>query len=105
MATVWIPPLMRDLTTGQQRVSIPGGTVGEVIEALDAAYPGMKARLCEGEQLDPGIAVSVDGRVAPLGLLAPVDEQSEVHFLPAVSGGRSSFATTNIYPVAWPGRA
>lgn len=87
MATVWIPALLRGFTNGQAQVDVPGNTVGEVIETLDAAYPGMKERLCQGEQIGPRIAVSVDGRMAPLGLLAPVDEQSEVHFLPAVSGG------------------
>jgi molybdopterin converting factor small subunit len=87
MAVVWIPSLLRDLTAGQGQVNLPGTTVGQLIDALDAAYPGLKARLCEGDHLDPAIVVSVDGRIARLGLLAPVGEQSEVHFLPAVAGG------------------
>lgn len=87
MAVVWIPSLLRDLTAGQGQVNLPGTTVGQLIDALDAAYPGLKARLCEGDRLDPAIIVSVDGRIARLGLLAPVGEQSEVHFLPAVAGG------------------
>jgi hypothetical protein len=40
-----------------------------------------------GEQLDPALAVFVDGRVARLGLLAPVGNNSEIHFLPAIAGG------------------
>jgi len=87
MAVVWIPSLMRDLTGGQEQVSAPGKTVGQVIAALDEAYPGTKDRLCEGDRLGPALAVSVDGRIARLGLLAPVGEQSEVHFLPAIAGG------------------
>ena len=87
MATVWIPALLRDLTGGQAQVSVPGSTVAQVIEALDLAYPGMRDRLCEGERLTPGIAVSVDGVLAPLGLLARVGEISEMHFIPAVGGG------------------
>jgi molybdopterin converting factor small subunit len=78
---------MRDLTGGQERVSVPGGTVGQVVDALDLAYPGIKGRLCKGDRLDPAIAVFVDGRVAPLGLSERVAEGSEVRFLPAVSGG------------------
>jgi molybdopterin synthase sulfur carrier subunit len=87
MAVVWIPSLLRDLTGGQGQVEVAGKTVREVIEALDDAYPGLKARLCDGDRLDPTISVSVDGKIAPLRLLAPVGEESEVHFLPAVAGG------------------
>jgi molybdopterin synthase sulfur carrier subunit len=87
MATVWIPSLMRDLTAGQEQVDAPGKTLGEVIEALDAAYPGFKDRLCQGEQIDPALSAWVDGRVAPLGLRQAVGEQSEIQFLPAMAGG------------------
>ena len=78
---------MRDLTGGEERVSVPGETVGQVIDALDVAYPGIKRRLCQGDRLDPAIAVFVDGRIARLGLSEGVAEGSEVRFLPAVGGG------------------
>ena len=93
MAVVWIPSLMRDLTGGERQIEIdveieaPGQTVGEVLDALDVTYPGIKARLCDGDRLDPAMAVSIDGRIAPLGLLEKVGAQSEIHFVPAVSGG------------------
>jgi molybdopterin converting factor small subunit len=78
---------MRDLAGGQEQVSAPGKTVGEVIASLDEAFPGIKSRLCVGEQLDPALAVFVDGEIARLGLLAPVKDHSEIHFLPAIAGG------------------
>ena len=87
MAVVWIPSLLRDLTQGQESVNVPGANVREVIDALETLYPGMRERLCEGEQLRPGIAVAVDTQIARLGLLQPVAEESEVHFVPAVGGG------------------
>ena len=87
MATVWIPSLMRDLSGGREQVSVPGATVGEVVDALERACPGIKARLCERDRLAPGLAVAPDGKVARLGLLATVDERSEVRFLPAIAGG------------------
>ena len=68
MATIWIPSLMRDLTAGRERVDVPGRTVGEAIEALEAAYPGVEGRLCRGGELAPALSVWVDGRLAPLGL-------------------------------------
>ena len=86
MATVWIPSLMRDLTAGRSQVLASGKTVGEVICALDRAYPGIKERLCRGERLDPAVLVSVNDRVVRLGLSQRVEEPCEIRFLPAVSG-------------------
>jgi molybdopterin converting factor small subunit len=78
---------MRDLSGGKEQVDVPGRTVGEVIAALDAMYPGIQDRLCDRDRLVPTITVSVDGRVAGLGLLEAVGEQSEILFLSAVGGG------------------
>jgi molybdopterin converting factor small subunit len=78
---------MRDLTGGRETVEVRGRTVGEVIAATDAAYPGVGARLCPEGALDAAIAVYVDGRIAGLRLAAPVHAQSEVQFLPAIAGG------------------
>jgi molybdopterin converting factor small subunit len=87
LAVVWIPSLLRDLTHGQETVIVAGSTVRQVIDALELSYPGIKDRLCDANGLRPGIAVAVDTQVARAGLLQPVGEISEVHFLPAVVGG------------------
>lgn len=87
MATVWIPGLMRDLTGGRQTVEVPGATVREIILALDAAFPGCAGRLLDRDgTLQPHVAVAVDGEQAE-SLRDPVGSESEVHFLPAISGG------------------
>lgn len=87
MATVWIPSLLRPLTGGQRQVTAAGTTVGEIIVDLERAYPGMRDRLCQGDRLQPGIAVAVDGQTGTLGLLEPVPPDSEVQILPAIAGG------------------
>jgi molybdopterin synthase sulfur carrier subunit len=87
MPVVWVPSLLRSFTGGNERITVAGATVGDVIENLDRIYPGIKNRLCDGESLRSGLAVAVDTQVARLGLLQPVNETSEVHFLPAVGGG------------------
>jgi molybdopterin synthase sulfur carrier subunit len=87
MARVWIPPLLRDLTAGQEMVVVSGARVRQVIDQLDLLYPGIKGRLCDGGQLRPGMAVAVDADVARLGLDQAVGPDSEVHFLPAIGGG------------------
>jgi len=87
MPTVWIPALLRDVTGGQDIVTVSGSTIRQVIEALDRTYPGIKDRLCDANGLRSGIAVAVDTQVARLGLSQPVGENSEVHILPAIGGG------------------
>ncbi len=87
MAVVFIPPLMQGLTGGDDRVLVQGATLRQVVNNLGAIYPGLKERLLDGDDLSPGIAVSVDGEFTRLGLLQPVLGDSEVHFLPAISGG------------------
>jgi len=87
MAVVWIPALLRELTGGQESVTVPGETVRQVIENLERAYPGIKTRLCEDGRLRPNLSVAVDGRVSRQGLRQRLAETSEVHFLPAISGG------------------
>ncbi len=87
MAIVWIPPLMRDLTGGQERVAVPGEKVRELVDALDARCPGLKARLTEDGELRRGLVVTVDGVASRQGLRQRVDPDSEVHFLPAIGGG------------------
>ncbi|MCA9031612.1 MAG: MoaD/ThiS family protein, partial [Planctomycetaceae bacterium] len=90
MPTAWIPSLLRELTGGQESVAVAGTTVAEVIADLDRQFPGIKQRLCEGDALRPGIAVAIDTQLANLGLLQHVPETSEVHFLPAISGGQAN---------------
>jgi molybdopterin converting factor small subunit len=87
MATVWIPSLLRSLSGGQDQVIVPGRTIGDVIDELEIAYPGLKERLCRGELVAPTVQALVDGRAALLGLAEPVGEESEVLFLPTIAGG------------------
>ncbi len=88
MPTVYIPSLMQSLTGGKQTVEVGGSTVRQVVEALEQAYPGMKERLVDSGRIKPNISVAVDGEVTTLGMLQKVGENSEVHFLPAIGGGR-----------------
>lgn len=87
MATVFIPSLMQSLTAGEHQVQVEGATVRQIVNNLDSAYPGMKERLVEGNRIKPNISVAIDGEITPMGMLEKVGENSEVHFLPAISGG------------------
>lgn len=87
MAVVWIPPLMRSLTDGKSQVEVEGATVREIVEALDARYPGVAARIIDEGRIRPGLSVAVDGVVGNKGLREAVGPKSEVHFVPAMTGG------------------
>jgi molybdopterin converting factor small subunit len=50
-------------------------------------FPGIADRLRQGDELRPGLSVSVSGRVSGLGLFQKVSPGDEVHFLPAIGGG------------------
>ncbi len=87
MAVVWIPPLMRSLTNGKSQVEVEGSTVWEIVAALETRYPGVAARIVEDDRIRPGLSVAVDGTVGNKGLREPVGPNSEVHFVPAMTGG------------------
>ena len=87
MPIVWIPALLRELTDGQDKVIVPGKTVRDVIARLEDRCPGIATRLCTDDRLQPNIAVVVDGVISCQGLRQALTETSEVHFIPAISGG------------------
>lgn len=87
MAVVHVPTQLRTLTGGIKRVEAQGNNLRQIIAALDAAHPGIAARLCAGDGILPGLAVSIDGAFTNRGLLARVGPDSEIHFLPAIGGG------------------
>ena len=79
---------MQKLTDGQAHVEVEGETVRQVIENLDAAFPGFKTRVCdENDRLRHDVAVAVDGEVSSEGMRRKVKPDSEVNFLPALAGG------------------
>jgi len=87
MPTLWIPAPIRDLTHGKASVVVAGSSVREAIESLEAEYPGVKDRLCEEGKVRPNISVLVNGQVSHLKMREKLEEDSEVHFVIAISGG------------------
>ena len=92
MAVVFIPALLQRFSGGRAQVEVEGATVRQVIENLEHACPGIRAKLLDGDRLRPNIQVAVDGAVGPLGLREPTSPESEVHFVAAISGGSAKSA-------------
>lgn len=87
MATVSIPLLLCDFTGGAREAEVDGATLGEVVSALDARFPGIEARIHDRGKMSPTLAFTVDGQIALRGLATPVGLQSRVHILPSMGGG------------------
>ncbi len=92
MPTVFIAMPLRRFTGGQATVQEAGATLRELVERLESRFPGIKERLVDADdpdRLPPGLSAIVDGEATVLGLRQPLGPESEVHFLPAIAGGRS----------------
>ena len=90
MSVVKIPTVLRPQVGGNKEVELGGATVGEVVDALTAAYPSLKSQLLTTEgELNRFVNVYVNGQDVRYldGLATPVGERDEVRLLPAMAGG------------------
>lgn len=88
--TVRVPTQLRTLTNGAGEVTVDGASVGEVLKALDASYPGFAGRLFDDTgKLRRFVNVFLaDEDVRFLqGLETPVPEGQTLSIVPAVAGG------------------
>ncbi|MFS0825773.1 MoaD/ThiS family protein [Pseudomonas phoenicis] len=87
--SVMVPTLLRPLTEGQKKVQAQGETVRHLIDHLDAHYPGIKARLVQGDEVHRFVNLYVnddDIRFAE-GLDTRTATGDTLTVLPAVAGG------------------
>lgn len=87
MVHVFVPVQLRSLTKGQAQVLSKASNVNGAIDDLDRRFPGFRERLVIDDRIRPGLAVGVNGSISSLGLRAPVRDEDEIHFLPAIGGG------------------
>ncbi|MFN8216237.1 MAG: ubiquitin-like small modifier protein 1 [Solirubrobacterales bacterium] len=90
MATVRIPPVLRQKAGGQSEVEAAGADVGEVLRTLIGTYPDTEAQLFgEDGELNRYVNVYLndeDVRVLQ-GLETAVSDGDTVVILPAMAGG------------------
>jgi molybdopterin converting factor small subunit len=79
---VAIPSGLRELTGGVAELDLVAKDVGGAVAALDARFPGF------AEALGTRFAVAIDGEILHDAWHEPLPAGSELHFLPALSGGR-----------------
>jgi molybdopterin synthase sulfur carrier subunit len=90
MTRVRIPTPLRKLTAEKSEVDASGATVRQVIEDLDARFPGLKERLCDesGEMRRfVNVYVGEDDIRFLKGLDTEIGDGDLVSIIPAVAGG------------------
>ncbi|MCH8061712.1 MAG: MoaD/ThiS family protein [Chloroflexi bacterium] len=88
--TVRIPTPLRRVTNGEEKVTVEGSNLNEIIGSLDDQYPGIKARICNDQgDLRNFVNVYVNGEDVRFleGLETSTKTGDEISIVPAVAGG------------------
>ena len=88
--TVLIPTPLRRFTEGDAKVTVTGSSVGEALDALERAYPGIGERLRDDSgQIRRFVNVFVNGQNVRDrdGVETPLSKGDEVGIIPAMAGG------------------
>ena len=90
MPNVRIPTPLRKLTNDLEIVSAAGANVGEVLDNLDKAFPGLRERICD-EQGNVRRFVNIFLNDEDIRFLderaTPVKDTDELSIVPAIAGG------------------
>ena len=87
---VRVPTILRTYTGGESEVTAEGSTLSEVLDALDAAHPGIRARIVDdtGElRRFVNVYVGNDDVRFLDGLATPTPDGTNISVIPAVAGG------------------
>ncbi len=90
MTVTFIPAPLRRLTNGAARVEVPASSVAELLDRLEARYPGVRSYLLdEHGALRAYVNVFVNAtEIRSLaGLQTPLAAGDEVSIIPAMAGG------------------
>jgi molybdopterin converting factor small subunit len=90
VSTVRIPPVLRQATGGEREIQVEGATVSEVLDALYAMHPGVRAQLQTPEgELHRFVNVYLNDEDVRLmsWLDTEVADGDTLLILPAMAGG------------------
>ena len=90
MARVRIPAPLRALTKDTRVVHAAGATLVEVVDDLERQFPGIRARLVDGDgavHAFVNIFVNDEDIRFMQGLATPLTDRADVSIIPAMAGG------------------
>ncbi len=80
MARVVFPDQLLGVTGGQREAEVIAENYRELVEKLEAQWPGIGVRLSKS-------AVAIDGQIYQDAFLEPIEPDSEIYFMPRIEGG------------------
>jgi molybdopterin converting factor small subunit len=87
---VRIPTILRTYTHDQSQVTAEGATLTDVLDSLEASFPGIKARVVDDEgklRRFVNIYVAEEDVRFSQGLDTPTPDGAQISIIPAVAGG------------------
>lgn len=87
---VLIPTPLQKFTNNEASIEVSGGTIAELIDALESNFPGIKARLCDEDgQVRRFLNLYVNEEDIRFldGANTALKDGDEVSIVPAVAGG------------------
>lgn len=86
-ARVRVAALLHEYTGGADAIDVEGGTLGEVVDALDARYPGIAFRVIDEQgNVRRHMHVFV-GEGKATDRATPIPDAAEIYIVGALSGG------------------
>jgi molybdopterin synthase sulfur carrier subunit len=89
-ARVRVPTILRTYTGGESEVTADGQTLNDVLDSLEAAYPGIKGRIVDEDGMlrrFVNVYVGNDDVRFLDGLETAVKDDAQISVIPAVAGG------------------
>ncbi|MCB9729514.1 MAG: MoaD/ThiS family protein [Deltaproteobacteria bacterium] len=89
--TIKIPTSLRKFAGGNDAIAVDGANVRAALDQLEAAHPGIKAKICDGDgNLRRFINVYANQEDIRFldNLDTPLSDGAELQIVPAIAGGR-----------------
>ena len=89
-ATVRIPTPLQRHVNNQPEVQVEGATVAQLLDNMEATYPGIKERICDADgkvRRFLNIYVAEEDSRFQQNEATPVPDGAEVSIIPAIAGG------------------
>ena len=88
--SVRIPTILRSYTEDSSQVTAEGATLAEVLDSLESAYPGLKARVVDEDgklRRFVNLYVAEEDVRFSEGLDTTTPDGTQISIIPAVAGG------------------